>query len=264
MAYKFRVGDKVSSGDKQGTIVGVVKGNILNYRVEWDSTSHEYNWFQGRELDKVIKAPVKVIPKVGDICRITENRPYGAALKEGDIVIIKQIEKDGDDIYASKVDDDSVNWLLDMDVMEPIKKETITTKIEKTMATVHEQILAELKLEVGDIVEITHKVPDRNLGWNNDWNPEMDKSVGKQGVVIAEPKAAGVRVEIEGIAYSFTGYNYPAQSIKFISKGPKFKEMKISKDYTAKVYADRIEVGCQTITMENFEKLQKLVAEIKK
>ena len=341
MAYKFKVGDKASYKGKQGTVVEVDKGTALTYKVEWNSTSHEYNWFRGRELDKVTPSPVKVVPtapfvpkykvgdrvivnssnqhstkiqkgtkaviesllnsktsiegitsdsqmiygitidesgwympecfldpdktkyvpKVGDTCRITRDRPYCADLKEGDIVVIKRIEREGGNIHVNKVDSD-VNWFIDMSVMEPVKKETITTKIEKTMTTIHEQILAKLKLEVGDIVEITHKVPDRNLGWGNNWSSNMDKAVGKQGKVLAEPRAAGVMVQIEG-DYGFVDF-FPAQSIKFISKGPKFKEMKISKDYTAKVYADRIEVGYQTITMYNFEKLQKLVAEIKK
>jgi len=345
MAYKFKVGDKASYRGNQGTVVEVDKGHILTYRVEWDSsTSHDYNWFEGRELDKVTPSPVKVVPtapfvpkykvgdkvivnssnkhgtkiqkgtkaviesllnsktpieaitsdsqmiysikidesgvkwympecfldpdktkyvpKVGDTCRITRDRPYCADLKEGDIVVIKRIEREGGNIHVNKVDSD-VNWFIDMCVMEPVKKETITTKIEKTMTTIHEQILAELKLEVGDIVEITHKVPTRNLGWRNSWAPEMDNAIGKQGIVQRLVSNDGVIVKIDGIETEMD-YYYPAQSIKFISKGPKFKEMKISKDYTAKVYADRIEVGCQTITMANFEKLQKLVAEIKK
>jgi hypothetical protein len=90
----------------------------------------------------------------------------------------------------------------------------------------------------------------------------MDNAIGKQGSVQRLVGNEGVTVKIEGIEMEMD-YYYPAQSIKFISKGPKFKEMKISKDYTAKVYADRIEVGCQTITMVNFEKLQKLVKEIR-
>lgn len=209
MAYKFKVGDKASYRGKQGTIVELDKGSDFIYKVEWSSVRDDYDWFSGRDLDKVTPAPTP-----------------------------------------------------DMDVIEPVKKETITTKIQKTMTTIHEQILAELNLEVGNLVQITHRVPSRNLGWRNSWVPEMDKAIGREGIVQKLVDDEGVIVKIDGVEMEMD-YYYPAQSIKFISKGPKFKEMKISKDYTAKVYADRIEVGCQTITMDNFEKLQKLVKEVK-
>jgi hypothetical protein len=38
--------------------------------------------------------------------------------------------------------------------------------------------------------------------------------------------------------------------------------MQLTRDYKAKVFADRIEIRDQTITIEDFRKLEKLVKEI--
>jgi hypothetical protein len=122
--------------------------------------------------------------------------------------------------------------------------------------SIHSQILAELNLQVGDTVKITHKVPDHNLGWTNSWTYSMDVAVGKTGVITNINGDNGVSVKIEENSLD---YEYPAQSIKVVSRVPEYKEMQISKDYAAKVYKDRIEVGCQTITIADFQKLSKLV-----
>ena len=121
--------------------------------------------------------------------------------------------------------------------------------------SIHSQILAELNLQVGDTVEITHKVPSRNLGWTNSWTHSMDEAVGKTGVVSGIDSESGIRVK----TFDPVDFEYPAQSIKVVSRVPEYKEMQISKDYAAKVYKDRIEVGCQTITIADFQKLSKLV-----
>jgi hypothetical protein len=263
---RFQAGQKVivtktnahASTAKRGTKATILSAHSSNldeiaeediiYYIQARSNS----WFMpGRYLELQEQKPIYA---VGDIVEITAYKPYGANLVIGQEVEITSI-KPG----RIRVKTPTNTWSVNESVIKPTTK-IVTTKIEKTMTTIHDQILAELKLEVGDVVEITHKVPSRNLGWYNEWNPKMDVAVGKRGKVLSEPKEHGVKIEIDGM----DEYYYPAQSIKFISKAPKFKEMKISKDYSAKVYADRIEVGCQTITMENFKKLQKLVAEVKK
>lgn len=129
--------------------------------------------------------------------------------------------------------------------------------------TIQEQILESLDLKVGDIVKVTHAVPDYHLGWGAIWNAErMDRVVGKEGVVKAVSGDKGVRIDFasEGI----NGFIFPAQTIEFVKRGPEYKEMKISKDYDAKVYKDKIVVGCQTISITDFKKLQKLVNEMTK
>jgi len=226
---------------------------MIDEDILYEIKTRSKTWYMpGRYLKLQEQKPTYA---VGDIVEITAYKPYGALLEIGQEVEITSIEP-----VVIRVKTPTRIWYVNESVIKPTGKK-VPTKIEKTMTTIHAQILSELKLKVGDVVEITHKVPSNNLGWYNTWTSEMDAAVGKQGIVRAEAGEAGVRVSIKGIA----GLSYyPAQSIKFISRAPKFKEMKISKDYNAKVYPDRIEVGCQTITMENFKKLQKLVAEVSK
>jgi hypothetical protein len=129
--------------------------------------------------------------------------------------------------------------------------------------TIQEQILESLDLKVGDIVKVTHAVPDYHLGWKAIWNAErMDRVVGKEGVVKAVGRVNGVRIDFDD--EDVNGFVFPAQVLEFVSRAPEYKEMKISKDYSAKVYADKIVVGCQTISITNFKKLQKLVNEMTK
>lgn len=119
---------------------------------------------------------------------------------------------------------------------------------------IHNQILESLKLEIGDLVKITHKVPTKNLGWTASWQPEMDKYVGKTGVVEqVYTCGSGVKVRIDGDYWSFPGH-----VIELISKQKPVTTVKISSEYTAKIYpGDRIEVACQTIDKKTFEKIIK-------
>jgi hypothetical protein len=144
---------------------------------------------------------------------------------------------------------------LAIEFKEKLENKT-TTKTEKTM-TIQEQIIKELGLQVGDTVKITHKVPNVNLGWLGGWVSDMDAAIGKEGIV-RNINPNNVTIKVEGILT----YAYPAQVLEFVRRGPNYKEMKISKDYTAKVYKDRIEVGDQTITIEDFRKLEKLVNKV--
>jgi hypothetical protein len=133
----------------------------------------------------------------------------------------------------------------------------------KVNDSIHNQILANLELKPGDIVKVTHKVPNGNLGWQAEWIREMDQCVGQEVEVIDIISGYGVRLNTAIITTGYN-YNFPAQSIEIVKRKPRYKEMKISKDYTAMVYSDKIEVGCQTITIEDFRKLQKLVDEMDK
>jgi hypothetical protein len=252
MAYKFKVGDKASHNGLTGTITQVDRGSTYTYYVEWETGISE--WFKdGKNLNKVVTP--KPTYGVGYIVRITRDRPYGARLSIGDEVEILKIV--GTTINVTP------HWAVGEDCIEPTGKKALTTKIETVMSTktLHEQILAKLELQEGDVVEITHKVPNGNLGWRNIWDDQMDQSIGRRGTVLRVDLEWGVSVKIEG---GWVPFFYPAQVLKFISKKPTYKTMKISKDYEAKVYADRIEVGCQTITMEDFKKLQALVKEMSK
>jgi hypothetical protein len=119
--------------------------------------------------------------------------------------------------------------------------------------TIHEQILKELNLKVGDLVKITHAVPNHHLGWANGWAAGMNDCIGKQGRVI-ETDSRGVYVSGLGL------YRYPAQSIEVINHG---SELKLTDDYTAIINKESrvVEVGCQKIPFKKVDELHKLIHE---
>jgi hypothetical protein len=87
----------------------------------------------------------------------------------------------------------------------------------------------------------------------------MTEQVGKQ-YVISHMTNDGVVLRLEDGSPSF---RFPVHTLKFISKSkPEFKEVRISSDYLAKVFHDRIEVGCQKITMARFNELVEAVKEM--
>ncbi len=120
--------------------------------------------------------------------------------------------------------------------------------------SLHSQYLNALNLQEGDIVKITHAVPTHHMEWKNSWTEGMNKAVGKTGTVISiSDRDSGVCINIQGIS----NYNYPAYCIEVVEKGKPTSKIKISKDYTATVYpGDRIEVGCQVIDKNTFNKIK--------
>jgi len=189
--------------------------------------------------------------KVGDKVKIIENK-WGSRNEVGDVGEIVEVYKSG---YRVQVPGgpETDTWSIPIE-LELVKQATMT---------IHDQILAELNLKPGDIVKVTHKVPEDNLGWRAGWNDSMDDYIGQETEVV-EVNKEGFGVRLKSSHTSTLNWNFPAQTIEFVRRGPEYKEMQISKDYSAKVYADKIEVGCQTITIEDFKKLQKLVNEMTK
>jgi len=264
---EFKIGDTVkliantsSSGNNVGDVGEVFEittrdGKQTGCRVRVLGGRDFALWSRCTDLELVAKAKVKIIPKaitefkVGDIVKLTGNEA-GSCNQVGDVGEILEI-----DGHQCKVQvpggDTTANWSYKDDL-------ELTTKIEKTM-TLQEQIIKDLDLQVGDVVKITHAVPTGNLGWKGGWVSDMNNTIGKEGIV-KSISSTHVSVAVEGIIT----HVYPAQVLQFVSRGPKYKEMQLTRDYNAKVYPDRIEVGCQTITMENFKTLQKLVTEMTK
>lgn len=116
----------------------------------------------------------------------------------------------------------------------------------------YKQILEELNLKVGDIVEITHKVPGKNLGWMNGWVDSMDEFIGKQVTV------EDIRENGEGVRIKESLFSFPPQSLKVVSRVGEIKHVRISDEFVATIYpGKRIVVGCQTIDKETFEKVKK-------
>jgi hypothetical protein len=188
--------------------------------------------------------------KIGD--KVRRIRKEHAGMVEGDEGTICNIRADGA-ISITEYGGPTVNHRDE-------NLELVTT-IKQTNMSIHAQLMKESTLKAGDVVKVTHKVPNRNLGWEVSWSTAMDEIVGQEVTVVRNGDGSGFYCKSK----SQGSWNFPVQVLEFVREGePEFLEMKISKDYDAKVYEDRIEVGCQTITMENFKKLLKLVAKISK
>jgi signal peptidase I len=60
--------------------------------------------------------------------------------------------------------------------------------------TIHDILVERSTLEVGDVVKVTHKVPDNDLGWKSSWMGSMYDAIGKECIVTQSPKDSGVRL----------------------------------------------------------------------
>lgn len=145
--------------------------------------------------------------------------------------------------------------------------------VQPVYGSIYARIQAESTFEVGDLVTVTHKVPQNDLGWQNSWMHGMDIVLDKPNwhlQIKYIDKAAGItlaRVDDHGNPmpdFAPLSMNYPVHVLKLVSKAPKFNEVRISEDYTAKVFSDRIEVGCQKISLSKFDELVKLVNQMRK
>lgn len=152
--------------------------------------------------------------------------------------------------YGVKVGERLSRWVpfQVVEKVESIEEENIQIELIKS-----------LNLKKGDIVKITHKVPDKSLGWTADWIPHMDEWVGKECVVETiynDEDCVGISLYKKDGA-SWDKYSFPAQCLQVIERDP-IKKVKISESYTAQIYpGEKIVVGCQTITKDIFEQIQK-------
>ena len=123
----------------------------------------------------------------------------------------------------------------------------------------HSILVERSTLEVGDIVTVTHKVPDNDLGWSDNWVDSMDRAIGKECEVIQAPAFSGITLGGLG-----SGFHYPLQSVQLVRKGPEKINVHISEDYIAVVSEKDIKIKDLTITLEDFDRLVKAVAKMRK
>lgn len=119
--------------------------------------------------------------------------------------------------------------------------------------SLHQMALQALNLKEGDIVKITHKVPDGNGGWQNTWSNNMDEFIDTNHEVGADTdndNTVGVNID---------GYSFPAQCLELVRRALEYKELKLNDTYTAKIYKTHIQVGCQRISMNVAKKLVKII-----
>jgi len=141
------------------------------------------------------------------------------------------------------------------DASDLIKVEGVKEK-EKS---IHDILVERSTLEVGDVVMVTHKVPDYDLGWECSWREGMYDAIGKEFTVLDKPGSSGVKLGDRGM-----NYYYPLQSVQLVCKGPKPIHVHISDDYIAEVTEKGIEINDQMITFEDFDELAKAVAKMRK
>jgi len=248
----IRNGDKVYWVFKIKDEVGINSGT---WNKDANGILPDLTYFSSEKLATEYKKELErktVEFKVGDIVKLTGNRA-GSCNQVGDVGEILEIGENQCRVQVPGGDTIG-NWSY-KDNLE------LVTTIKQTSMSIHAQLMKESTLKIGDVVKVTHKVPSYNLGWEVCWDSAMNIIVGQEVTVVSNVDNSGFYCKSK----SQGSWNFPVQVLEFVRKSkPEFLEMKISKDYDAKVYKDRIEVGCQTITMENFKKLQKLVAEINK
>ena len=191
--------------------------------------------------------------KVGDKVMISKASEYYG--------ISRYNPKDIEGVITSLNDDEELSHYVkwsdggtnSYDASDLIKVEEVKEK------SIHDILVERSTLEVGDIVTVTHKVPDYDLGWECSWREGMDDAVGRECVVTEAPFSSGVQLDGMG-----NDYYYPLQSVQFVRKGLKTEKVTLTKDYDAVVSKDNIKVGCQTITFKAFDELAAAVAKMRK
>jgi hypothetical protein len=193
--------------------------------------------------------------KVGDKVMIDKSSDYYGS----DEYNPKDVEGVITDITNSRCLPYGVNWSdgtrNKYNASDLIKVE----EVEEVEKSIHDILVERSTLEVGDVVMVTHKVPDYDLGWKCSWREGMDDAIGEECVVTGAPYSSGVILDGKG-----NDYYYPLQSVQFVRKVPKTEKVTLTKDYDAVVSKDDIKVGCQTITFKAFDKLAEAVAKMRK
>jgi hypothetical protein len=123
---------------------------------------------------------------------------------------------------------------------------------------IHEQIVAKLNLQVGDLVEVTHSVPSYNLGWDNSWTESMAAAIGKRFKVTSIDSQMGI--ELDGA----DGFSYPAQCLRVVKrKATEPVIVELNDELAAVVEDGVISVYGQPISFEAVRRLYEAVESYK-
>jgi len=159
--------------------------------------------------------------------------------------------------------------------INPLDFQTKTTEVISTQEKypnsekpLYQRICEEMKFKVGDRVKVLRKAGSKELGWDNSWaSPQMDTAIGLEGVISSDPASdMGLYIEFKNNPVTTIGqsldfyrhYLYPVFVLELLEEAPKFVTVsEITEDYDAKVFKDRIEVGCQTIKAYKFQEIVK-------
>lgn len=129
-------------------------------------------------------------------------------------------------------------------------KNTLEAKIEYAKELVGKKVYF-----TSQTTEITGKY------YVDSWHVTNTKpsNLGEESLVDKELKANGVCVYV----LLSSGVHVPVNSERLeLDKTPEYKEVKLNSSYTAKVYKDKIEVGCQTFPVSILKELTKALKEV--
>ena len=112
--------------------------------------------------------------------------------------------------YTLITDEQFYNQIINKPQTMPQETPQETKQYPKTPQGLYDMHLDMLDLKIGDVVKVTHKVPDHYMGWSNDWASEMDNMVGKEYTVerIADDR--------KGIQLKETYCSFPPYVLEFI------------------------------------------------
>jgi hypothetical protein len=86
-----------------------------------------------------------------------------------------------------------------------------TKQYPKTAEGLYQMTVDLLAFEVGDIVRVTHKVPDNYNGWQNSWSDSMDSFIGREYKIIG--------IYETGFQLEYTdGYKFPIYSLELVRR----------------------------------------------
>ena len=130
----------------------------------------------------------------------------------------------------------------------------MNTDIYKTL---HDAIIEETGLKVGDTVKVLRKAKSGELGWSNTWDEGMDEYVGEE----LEVKTLKSR---SGVTLVGRYYSYPIHILELIKRGVELPVFDLKDGYEVKVQEDgSVEVGCQKVSNDLLNKITDAANKVK-
>ena len=140
--------------------------------------------------------------------------------------------------------------------LKVIEEHTVKTS-EQLLRETYITMQAACGIEVGDTVRITRKAADFEMGWGEDWaGDEMIALVGKTGVV------SKVHDHRPNGGFKINDWYFPFFVLELVSKKPRSIKLRLSDDYDAQVFKDKIVVGCQTFPISAVEAILRASKEL--
>jgi hypothetical protein len=58
-------------------------------------------------------------------------------------------------------------------------------------------------LKVGNKVKVARKAKDHEFGWDNSWEPDMSRTIGKELTIVRDAGEFGIKLKTGGCEYAF-------------------------------------------------------------